>query len=185
MQHYTPSAFHHAEVQRIQSKLTEFLPARKAQELGIQIFDLALEVDDDISRILQDPLAEKLYEYDGQFFTPRGTSGFHTAFDTQHVLISVGNSIDTLFKTLPKRSAVECLLNELGKHRWLAKRRRMNWEELGTLGLVPEAIIRQLVAAQKRGQDINPEPPLPLSAEEHHFFKFFEQQLAQSGLLRH
>ena len=50
----------------------------------MRIYDLALEVDEDISRVLQDPLAEKLYEYDGQFFTPRSTNGLHTAFDGWH-----------------------------------------------------------------------------------------------------
>ncbi len=174
VQHHTPLAFHQAQVQRIQNKLAEFLAARKARELAKQVFDLALEVDEDIGRILQDPLAEKLYEYDGQFFTPRGKSGFHTAFDALHVLISLGNSIDMLFRTLPTRSAVKCLLNEVGEHRWVAKRRRMNWEELGTLSLVPEEIIREIIAAQKRELAVNPPP---LSAEEHAFFKSFEEQL--------
>jgi hypothetical protein len=179
VQHYTP---HQAEVQRIQNKLVEFLTPRIARELAEHIYDLALEVEDNINRILQDPRVEKLYEYDGQFFTPRGTNGFHTAFDGLHVLISLGNSIDTLFMTLPMRAAVECLLNELDGHRWVAKRRRMNWEECGTLGLVPEEIIREIIAAQKREQG---EQPLPLSVEEHAFFKSFEIQLEQIGMSAH
>jgi hypothetical protein len=52
----------------------------------------------------------------------------------------------------------------------------MNWEELGTLGLVPEEIIREIVAAQKRELAVNPPP---LSAEEHVFFNSFEEQLEQ------
>jgi hypothetical protein len=176
VQHHTPLAFHQAQVQRIQNKLAEFLSARKARELAKQVFDLALEVDEDISRILHDPLVDKLYEYDGQFFTPRGTSGFHTAFDALHVLISLGNSIFTIFRTLPTRSAIRCLLDELSEHRWVAKRRRMNWEELGTLSLVPEETIREIIAAQKRELAVNPPP---LSAEEHAFFKSFEDQLEQ------
>jgi len=176
MQHYTPTDFHNAEVHRIQNKLATFLSAHKARELAKQIYNLALEVEEDISSVLKDPLAEKLYEYDGQFFTPRGTTGFHTAFDASHVLISVGNSIDILFKTLPVRCAVKCLLDKLAEHRWVAKRRRMNWEELGTLGLVPEEIIREIVAAQKRELAVNPPP---LSAEEQAFFKSFEEQLQQ------
>ena len=176
MQHYTPTDFHNAEVHRIQNKLTEFLSARKARELAEQIYNLALEVDEDISRVLKDPLAGKLYEYDGQFFTPRGTSGFHTAFDASHVLISVGNSIDILFRTLPTHTSIKCLLDGLAEHRWVAKRRRMNWEELGTLGLIPEEIIREIIAAQK--WELAVKPP-PLSAEEHAFFKSFEEQLQQ------
>ena len=176
MHHNTPLTFEHREVQRLRKELTKFLSPRKARELAKQVFDLALEVDEDISRVLKDPLAEKLYEYDGQFFTPRGTSGFHTAFDALHVLTSLGNSIDILFTTLPTRTAVKCLLDELGEHRWVAKRRRLNWEELGTLGLVPEETIREIIAAQK--WELAVKPP-PLSAEEHAFFKSFEEQLQQ------
>src|SRR5215469_17249275 len=178
MQHHTPIDLHNAEAHRIQNKLATFLSARKARELAKQIYSLALEVDEDISRILKDPLAEKLYEYDGQFFTPRGTSGFHTAFDGLHLLSSLSNSIDIVFRTLPKNSAVECLLDDLDQHRWVAKRRRMNWEELGTLCLVPEETIREIITGQKREQAFNLEPP-PLSAEEHAFFKSFEKQLEQ------
>jgi hypothetical protein len=137
----------------------------------MSIYDLALEVDEDINTILKDPLAGKLYEYDGQFFTPRGRTGFHTAFDTLHVLISLGNWIDIVFMTLPTRTAVKCLLDELGEHRWVAKRRRMNWEELGTLGLVPEEIIlREIIDAETCQQRMNP-PPL---SQEQAFFKYFE-----------
>jgi len=179
MQHHTPIDLHNAEAHRIQNKLATFLSARKARELAKQIYSLALEVDEDISRILKDPLAEKLYEYDGQFFTPRGTSGFHTAFDGLHLLSSLSNSIDIVFKTLPKRSAIECLLDDLDQHRWVVKRRRMNWEECGTLCLVSEETIREVIDAQKRERALNPPP---LSAEEQAFFKYFEKQLEQIRL---
>jgi hypothetical protein len=180
MHQHTPLAIH-AEVQRIQSRLAEFLSPREAQELAKQAFDLALDVDEDIGRILQDPLVDKLYEYDGQFFTPRGTSGFHTAFDGLHLLCSLTNSIEILFKTLPKRSAIECLLHDFDQHHWVAKRRRMNWEELGTLGLVPEETIRDIIAAEKRELAVDVNPP-PLSAEERAFFKSFEEQLAPTDV---
>jgi hypothetical protein len=176
MQHITPLALHQAELQRIQKKLAELLSTREARELAKKAFVLALEVDEDIRRILQDPVIEKLYDYDGQFFTPRGTSGFHTAFDGLHLLSTLSNSIDIVFKTLPKRSAIECLLDDLDQHRWVAKRRRMNWEECGTLCLVPEETIREIITAQKR--ELAQNPP-PLSAEEHAFFKSFEEQLGQ------
>ena len=142
----------------------------------MRAYDLALDVDEDINGILQDPLAEKLYEYDGQFFTPRGTTGFHTAFDGLHVLKSLRNWIDTMFMGRPKRSAIKWLLHELDTHRWVAKRRRTNWEELGTLGLITEKIIKEGIRAR---MGLNPPP---LSAEEQAFFTFFEEQLERSDL---
>jgi len=176
MQHLTPLGLHQAELQRIQKKLAEFLSPREARELAKKAFVLALEVDDDIRRILQDPIIEELYNYDGQFFTLRGASGFYTAFDGLHLLSTLSNSIDIVFKTLPKRSAIECLLADLDQHRWVAKRRRMNWEDCGTLCLVPEETVREIIDAQKRELALNPPP---LSAEEQAFFMYFEKQLEQ------
>jgi hypothetical protein len=43
------------EVQSIQSQLTEFLPAQEARELAVQIYDLALDADEEINRLRQDP----------------------------------------------------------------------------------------------------------------------------------
>jgi len=176
MRRYTALAFHQAEVEGIQSKLAEFLPSHEARELTMQVCGLALDIDEDIGRILQDPLVGRLYEYDGRFFTPRGRGGFHTAFDGLHILKSLGNFIDTFFRARPKRSAIRWLLDELNMHRWVAKRRRMNWEECRTLGLIPEETIQDIIDLQEHAADVRVIPP-PLSAEEQTFFKSFEEQL--------
>src|SRR5579862_3125445 len=79
--------------ERIQDKLEEFLPAAEARETATQVYDLARDVDEEIDRILKDPLVGRLYEYDGRFFTPRGTRLFHTAFDGLHLLKSLTDSM--------------------------------------------------------------------------------------------
>ena len=62
MRHHTSLGFHQqAEVQRIQSKLTEFLSTQEAREIALQVYDLALDVDEEIDRILKDPLVSRLY----------------------------------------------------------------------------------------------------------------------------
>src|SRR5215471_657060 len=143
MRHYISLGFHQqAEVQRIQSKLADFLSPHEAREIALRVYDVALDVDYEINRILNDPLVSRLYEYDGQFFTPRGTRRFHTAFDGVHTLKWLGNSmIDTFFKGKKKSFAIRWLLDELHKLSWVAKRRRMNWEESRTLGLLPKEVI--------------------------------------------
>ena len=99
MRNHKALVFHQQEVERIQSKLEEFLSAQEARETAMQVCDLALDVDEEIDRILKDPLVGRLYEYDGQFFTPRGTGLFHTAFDGLHILKSLRNSmIETFFR---------------------------------------------------------------------------------------
>jgi hypothetical protein len=165
------------EVQRIQSKLSEFLSAQEAREIALQVCDLALGVDEEIDRILKDPSVTRLYEYDGQFFTPRNTELFHTAFDGIHILKWLGNStIDTFFKGRERRFAIRSLLDELQTYSWVAKRRRMNWEESRTLGLLTKEVIREIIDIHERGRRESEGPP-PLCVEEQAFFEHFELEM--------
>jgi hypothetical protein len=67
-------------------------------------------------------LVRRLYAYDGQFFTPRGTRGFQTAFDGLHLLNWLGDSIlAALFRAREKHFAIRWLLEELGRHVWVAE----------------------------------------------------------------
>ena len=72
---------HQKHRQRIEKELSEFLSAQEARETATCVYNLAIEIDEEIDKILKDPLVRRLYEYDGKFFTPRGTWGFHVAFD--------------------------------------------------------------------------------------------------------
>ena len=167
------------EVERIQSKLEEFLSAQEARETAMQVLDLALDVDEEIDRILKDPLLGRLYEYDGQFFTLRGTRLFHTAFDGSHILKWLRNSmIETFFRGRKKRFAIRWLLEELDKHSWMAKRRRMNWEESRTLGFLTEDVIQEIIDMRERTRQTGVNLP-PLSPEEQAFFKFFEDEMGR------
>ena len=173
---------HQAHRERIQSELKEFLSAHEARETATNVYNLALDIDQEIGRILKDPLVRRLYEYDGQFFTPRGNRLFHTAFDGVHLLKWLSDSIlATFFYGREKRFAIRWLLDELGRHAWVAKRRRMNWEESRTLDLMPkealEAIIR---SASGRRTEVEADPP-PLSLEEQAFFQSFEEQMGRQG----
>jgi hypothetical protein len=139
-------------------------------------------VDEEIGRILKDPLVGRVYEYDGRFFTPRGTRFFHTAFDGLHLLKSLQDSmLETFFCGKEKRVAIRWLMEELGKHAWVAKLRRMNWEESGTLSMVPKEVLDEIIKdiGQHRGQT-EADPPR-LSAEEQAFFQSFEDQMGSRG----
>jgi hypothetical protein len=127
------------ELGRIQNKLEEFLSPQKARWTAGQIYDLVLEVDEELDRILADPLVRRLYEYDGRFFTPKHSWGFHRAFDSVHVLRSLHDPmIETFFYGREKGFAVRWLVDELEKHTWEATVRRMNWQESQTLSIVPK-----------------------------------------------
>jgi hypothetical protein len=85
---------------RIQNKLQEFLSPQDAWETVIEIYDLVLEADDEIDRILRDPLVQKFYEYDGRFFSRKSNWGFYRAFDGIHILQSLNDAIlETFFRS--------------------------------------------------------------------------------------
>jgi hypothetical protein len=168
--------------ERIQNELEEFLPAQEAREIAAQAYNLAIDVDEEIGKILEDPLAGRLYEYDGQFFTPRGTRGFHTAFDGLYLLIWLSDSIlAAFFRGRDRRSAVRWLLEELGKHAWVAKRRRMNWEQSRTLDLVPKEVLDAMLKRTAEGRRKPEADPPRLSPEEQAFFQPFEEQMEVQG----
>ena len=172
---------HEEHRERIQNELREFLSAREARETATHVYNLALDIDQEIGRILKDPLVRRLYDYDGQFFTPRGTRHFHTAFDGLHLLKSLSDSIlATLFRGRQKHFAIRWLLEELGKHVWVAKRRRMNWEESHTLDLVPKEVLEAILRRAERKREAEA-GPLPLSLEEQAFFQSFEEQMERLG----
>jgi hypothetical protein len=167
---------------RIETELSEFLSAHEARDIATRVYNLAIEIDEDIDRILKDPLAGRLYEYDGKFFTPRGTFGFHVAFDGLHLLSSLSDSkIGAFFRGREKQFAIRWLLKELGTHAWVAKRLRMNWEESHTLGLVPKEVLEAIFKdALERRREAAAGPP-ELSLEERAFFQSYEAQMERQG----
>ena len=173
---------HEEHRKRIQNELEEFLSAQEARETATRVHNLALDIDEEIGRILKDPLVGRLYEYDGRFFTPRGTQRFHIAFDGLHLLKSLKDSmLETFFCGREKRIAIRWLMEELGKHAWVAKIRRMNWEESGTLGILPKGALDEIIKdIRERRRQTEADPP-PLSPEEQAFFQSFEQQMGSRG----
>ena len=171
-------SLHQKHRERIQNELEEFLPAHEARDTATQVYDLALDVDEEIGRILKDPLVGRLYEYDGRFFTPRGTQLFHAAFDGLHILKSLGDSIlETFFRGREKRFAMRWLMEELGTHAWVAKIRRMNWEESHTLSLVPQEVLDEIIKDIRERRRQAGENPPPLSPEEQAFFQSYEEEM--------
>jgi hypothetical protein len=170
------SSSHQEHTESIRNKLGEFLSVQEARETATRVHNLALDTDEEIGRILKDPLVRRFYEYDGQFFTPRGTRFFHTAFDGLHLLQWLSDcSLETFFRERGKDAAIQWMLEELGKHAWVAKVRRMNWEEFQTLGLVRQEVLDAIInGAEERMRETIPPR---LSSEEQAFFQSFEEQM--------
>jgi len=173
--------FQEKELLRIEEKLREYLPKRETERVTAAIRGLVQEVDEELDRILSDPQVDALYEYDGRFFTPRGTHLFHRAFDGIHILRSLDDyKIEIFFRSKDKDYAFRWMMEELGWHTWAAKVRRMNWEEERTLNTVTKEVIEAIVEdIQERRKAQQTEP---LSAEEQTFFKSYEVQMSDGNL---
>jgi hypothetical protein len=165
-----------AHRERIQNKLKAFLSAQEARDTAARVHNLALEIDEEIGRILKDPRVGRRYEYDGRFFTARDVRLFHIAFDGIHLLESLtDSSLEMFFCGREKHAAIRGLLDDLDKHAWVAKVRRLNWEEFQTLGLVPPEVLDEIIRGA-REREAETEPP-PLSVEEQAFFRPLEEQM--------
>jgi hypothetical protein len=180
-----PPAFGHfcslydKQLERIQNKLEEFLSPQAARETLTMIYDVVLEVDEEIDRIRQDRRVRKLYEYDGRFFTPKYNWGFYRAFDGIHILRSLSDAtLETFFRGRDRHFAIRWLMEELEKHTWEARIRRMNWEESGTLSVVSKQVLDEILRHIRQCEIGAAEEDTPLSPEERAFFQSFEDQMA-------
>jgi hypothetical protein len=119
-----------------------------------------------------------LYEYDGRFFTPKYGWGFYRAFDGIHILRSLSDAaLATFFHSRDRHVATRWLMEELGKHTWEAKVRRMNWEESGTLSVISTDVLDEILRHIRHREKAD-EEETTLSPEERAFFQSFEDQMA-------
>ena len=169
---------HAKEVARIRKKLEKFLSPQEAHRVASEIEQIALNVDAEIRRILSDPRVTERFEYDGLFFTPRGTQQFHRAFDGIHILRSLDNSkIDCFFSGRGAEAGVRWLLEEQGTHLWEATVRRMNWEDEGHLGVLTRDVVNAIMedVAERRRKAAQENPTL--SSGEQAFFQRYEKEM--------
>jgi hypothetical protein len=171
---------HRENMESIQHKLRTFLSEKEAQAVAILIYRVAVDIDEEIERVLKDPRVRKLYDYDGQFFTARFERLFHTAFNGHHLLKWLReSSLEPYFRGKDKGRAIEGLLEELRKHVGVARVRRMNWEDTQTLGMLPKDVLDAILKeSQERMREANPPA---LSPEQQDFFQSFEEQMENGG----
>jgi len=165
------------EVARIREGLDQFLPPIEAQNLAATIGRIAWRVDGEIDRLLKDPLITAFYEYDGLFFTSRGSTQFHRAFDGIHILRCLDSDrLNSFFRGRSPASGIRCLIQDLDTHVWEVAVRRMNWEEEGHLGVLSKEVVTAVIEDVEERRRQNPTPQ-PLTSQEQAFFRSYEKAL--------
>jgi hypothetical protein len=166
---------------RIEAKIREYLPETEARAVASGIESLARDVDDEITKILSDPLVLRLFNYDGKLFTPRGAYSFHRVFDGIRILQSLTDfSLECYFRSGDCAAAVRWLMDDLEAHLWQARVRRMNWEEGGSLHSIPDDLIAEVArraGAVDRRFKCESGKPFELTPEELSFFKAYEEEM--------
>ena len=169
------------ELARIERKLREYMQEAEARRTAARIHALTVEVDQEINRILSDPLVPLIFKYDGKLFIGRGTSCFHRAFNGINILESLTNpTLECYFRVQNKRDAVEWLMKDLGSHVCDAKVRRRNWEYCGSLSCLSDDVIAEVIRRvneRRRLAALAAQTPSELSPEEKSFFKRYEDEL--------
>ena len=169
------------EVARIRKELERFLAPLEAQYLAANIGRIAWRVDGEIDRILQDPLVPEFFDYDGLFFTPKGTHQFHRAFDGIHILRCLDDArMDVFFRGRRPTDAIRWLLEDLDTHVWEAAVRRMNWEDEGHLGVLSREVVEAVMEdVEERRRIAAAAAPRPLSSQEQVFFRSYENEIRE------
>lgn len=171
---------HVKEVARIRKKLEKFLVPQEAHRVANEIEQIAIKVDAEIRRILSDPRVIERFEYDGLFFTPRGTQQFHRAFDGIHILRSLEDSkIEVFFSGRSTEAGVRWLLEEQGTHLWEAMVRRMNWEDEGHLGVLTREVVNAIMEDVAERRRKAAEENKTLSPQEQAFFQRYEGEMGE------
>ena len=163
----------------LQAELERFVDPEEARQLMTQINDRVMEVDDEIDRILRDPLVSESWEYDGRCFVLKNNGfGLQVAFDGFNILQWLETYAYCFFRFHPKETGIKLIGKELDTFLWLARASRMNWEEEGHLSVVRREVIEAVVAdVKERRRAAAAMTPSPLAPEERAFFESYEAEL--------
>lgn len=170
--------------QSVQAELARLMPATDTSEIMRRICESVREVDQEIDRILRDPLVSEAWEYDGKCFVARrGYFGLHVAFDGLSILEWLEKNLAWFFRSNSADVGMALLMKEMDTFLWLAKVRRMNWEEEGHLGVLGREVIRAVLDdVQERRRLAAQSDVQPLSDGERAFFRFYEEEMNAAQL---
>lgn len=170
------------ETNRIQKTLEGLLDKEAARELTAKIYEIALDIDEAIGGLLEDPGVLKKYNYDGDFFEPKNGGEFYKACNGLNFLRKAvsDENLRCFFKSASDQGgAIGETLRWLREYLWIARARLLNWREGGSVGLISKEILEQLVKEYEAQQEEQWKEKEPLSSfpEESSFFETYEREM--------
>lgn len=157
---------------------------KEAKKICTDLLDIALDIDGNINALLKDPGVLKKYDYDGNFFTPRGSSGFHRVIDGVNSLTGLNDNLRSYFLSRDKKQVIAGIIESALKLRKEAEAALSNWKEYGVVSAISPGLIREVlefhqsrVKNEVSGGALDETKPLELSEEEKNFLNEYEKQL--------
>ncbi|PJE51292.1 MAG: hypothetical protein COV29_00865 [Candidatus Yanofskybacteria bacterium CG10_big_fil_rev_8_21_14_0_10_36_16] len=159
------------EVERIQLELEKYLNKDDAQKTTREIYDMVLDIDENLNELLSDPKVLENYYYDGYIFESKNKSvEIHNAPNGLVILKSLdGGILDKLRED--KVVATKALFEWIKKYADRSKFLLTRWREDKTLRMFNPKEIKEIAKEAERSKVTS------LSNEEQEFFKFYEEQL--------
>lgn len=157
---------------------------KEAQKICAELLDIAFDIDENINALLKNPRVLKKYDYDGNFFTPKGGFGFHRVIDGVNSLTSLDNNIRSYFWSRNKIQAIAEIIESATKLREEAEAALSNWKEYGVVSAINPGLVREILEFhQSRIENkisnmvpVETEPP-ELKEEERIFLREYEEQM--------
>ena len=171
--------------QGVQAELGRFMSATDTRETMRRICEAVREVDMEIDRILRDPRVSDSWQYDGRCFVARsGGFGLHVAFDGRNILEWLKENLHCFFfRSKPAGAGIALLMKEMDTFLWLAKVRRMNWEEEGHLGVLSREVVQAVLDDVRERRRIAAQSAVqPMPDGERAFFRFYEEEMNTANL---
>ena len=168
----------------LKANLEQFLTSKDAEQLAQLIDARVAEVDAEVDRLLRDPLVMEAWDYDGRCFVSRGDGfGLQVVFDGLNILQWLNTNLDCFFRSNSAPLAVALLFKELDTFLWLARVRRMNWEEQGHLSVLTREVISAVMTdvQERRSATLESAVP-PLTESERSFFQPYEEEIKSVGV---
>lgn len=172
------------EINRIRKTLGELLDKKAAKELTAEIYEIALDIDQAIDRLLEDPRVLKKYNYDGEFFEPKDGGSSYKTYDGPHFLREAASddNLKHFFKhESDKDRAIGETLKWLREYFWIAKARLLNWREEESVGFTSKEILKELAKEYEAQQEEQrrEEGSSPPSSGQSSFFGTYEEEMQE------
>ena len=169
------------EIERIQKILENYFPQNEAKQVTKEIYDIILDVDENLNELLKDSEVLKQYTYDGNLFVSKDKpNSFYKGANGLTLLKSLSEDTLRSFNSGVNKAGYSrspfilgALFGWLDSYADRTKFLLERWQSSKTFSTFSTEEIKEII---KRQREIDPPP---LSDEERRIFDQYEKQMSE------